>query len=131
MTGDLLLDLAISLAAIIFMVLVSWLVFRERPVPVTIELASERLAFDEPDFEPIEWFIDEKGRGALVQGQAGDFTMVFRLGTDLVTRRFAKGQVRVSESQDGLSIHPDDPGVGRILLYGMGADIWARKIAGE
>ena len=113
------------------MVLVSWLAFRERPVPVTIELAGERLAFDEPDFEPTEWFIDATGRSALVQGRAGDFTMVFRFGAHLVTRRFAKGQVRVSVSQDGLSIHPANPGVGRITLHGIDADIWARKIAGE
>lgn len=110
--------------------MLAWGLFREQKAPVTIESASERLGFDEPDFEPQEWFVDNHGRAVIAEGKGNDFALAMRVGADLITRRFARGAVRISAGQHELTVHPGDPGATRVTLEGEGADIWARKISG-
>lgn len=129
MTGDYLLDTLISLAAIAIMVAVAWMCFPNRPAAVSEPEARDRLAFDEPDFRPAEWFFDRKGAAALAEGEGGDFALVWRLGADLVTRRFRAGAIAVDAGDGALTIHPREPGARQIVLAGDGAAKWARKLA--
>lgn len=128
MTGNLLIDSLISVAAIALMVGVAWALFRAPAPAVTKEAATERLAFDEPDFRPIRWLVDGKGRAALAEGADGDVAIVSRLGVDLLTRRFPAEAVRASEQTGMLVIRPNDPGSRRLVIEAEGAAEWARKL---
>jgi hypothetical protein len=129
MSGNLLIDSLISLAAIALMVGVAWAFFRSPPAPVTEAAAAERLAFDEPDFRPVRWLIDREGRAAMAEGAGGDIALVSRLGIDLVTRRFPAEAVRAAEEAGALVIRPTDPGSRRLVIEAEGAAEWARKLA--
>ncbi len=128
MTGNLLIDSLISLAAIALMVALAWVFFRDPPGPVTEDAAAERLAFDEPDFRPVSWLIDGQGRAAMAEGAGGDIALVSRLGGDLVTRRFPAAAVRAAEEGGALVIRPNDPGSRRLVIAAPGAAEWARKL---
>lgn len=128
MTGNLIIDSLISLAAIAFMVAMAWVFFRSPPGPVTEENAAERLAFDEPDFRPVNWLADREGRAVIAESAGGDVAIVSRLGLDLVTRRFPAGAMRVSEEDGALVVRPSDPGSRRLVIEADGAAEWARKI---
>lgn len=130
MTGNLLIDSAISLSAIALMVAAAWIAFRQAPVPVDEKEARERLAFDEPDFTPARWLFDREGRAALAEGANGDFALVFRVGVDLVTRRFPAGSGVADTQGAALVVRPADPGAASVALKGDGAEDWARKING-
>ncbi|WP_428409054.1 hypothetical protein [Hyphococcus sp.] len=128
MTGNLIIDSLISLAAIAFMVALAWFVFRAPPAPVTEDAAAERLAFDEPDFRPVAWLVDRDGRAAIAEGAGGDVAIVSRLGIDLVTRRFPAAAVRAEAGDGALTIRPADPGSRRLVIAADGAAEWARKL---
>lgn len=128
MTGDLLIDSLISIAAIALMVGVAWALFRAPAPAVTQEAAAARLAFDEPDFQPVRWLVDRQGRAALAEGAGGDVALVSRLGADLLTRRFPASAVRASQEGGALVIRPNDPGFRRLVIEADGAADWARKL---
>ncbi len=131
MTGNLLIDSAISLGVIAVLVLAARLAFRAPSPPLDVARASERLAFDEPDFAPTRWLVDAGGRAALAEGANGDFAVVCRLGIDLVTRRFPAGAAAVKTEANGIVVVP--PGAGGPAAHinaGETAE-WVRKLAGE
>lgn len=129
MTGNLLIDSLVSLGAIAFMVAVAWVFFRAPGPAVTEETASERLAFDEPDFRPRQWLIDREGRAAIAEGNSGDIALVSRLGLDLVTRRFPAAAVRAEAADGVLVVLPNDPGSRKLVIAADGAAEWARKLS--
>ncbi len=129
MTGNLVLDSAVSLAAIGLMVLLAWAMFRAPSNPVTEVEARERLALDEPDFRPIGWLFDRDGASVLIEGAGGDYALVSRLGLDLVTRRFDPATMKATEESGVLTIRPGDPGSRAIRLVSPDAAAWARKLA--
>lgn len=129
MTGSLLIESLISIAAIALMVGLAWLIFKTPSPQVTEELARERLAFDEPDFTPLRWLIDRHGRGALAEGAAGDFALVSRLGLDLVTRRYPAASLKISEKHGVLLVAPLDPGARKVEVAADEAAQWARKLS--
>lgn len=111
------------------MVLFAWLMFRDQQQPVHEDAARARLAFDEPDFTACRWLIDERGRAALAEGEGGEFALVFRLGADLVTRRFPAQGVKVAIYPGALVIRPGGAGGGIVHLLSEEAEEWARKLA--
>lgn len=126
MTGDLLIDSVISLGAIAVMVATAWALFREPAEPVSERAARERLAFDEPDFNPITWLADGKGRALLAEGDAGDFALALRVGRDLVTRRFSTA---LASAEDGvLIIRLGEAGLAKVEFSSAQATIWAGKL---
>ncbi len=130
MTGNLLLDSAISVGAIALMVLAAWFAFKGPMARVDEAAAQARLAFDEPDFAPAAWFFDDDGRAALAEGTDGEFALVFGLGADLVTRRFGTGGAGARSENGALIVRPADPGSRAVRLRGADAARWARKISG-
>lgn len=131
MTGNLLLDTLISLGAIAAMVAAVFVAFGNAGAALDEATARERLDFDEPDFEPIAFLMDEKGRAILAEGKAGDFAVVRSLGADLITRRFSAGTVKTDQSDGGLGIDLREPGLGKIVIDHPDAAHWARKCAGK
>ena len=129
MTGNLFIDSLISIGAIALMVLVARLLFPPPPSAVTEAEARERLAFDEPDFLTVRWLIDRQGRAAVAEDAAGDVALVFRLGLDLVTRRFPASAIQAEEANFALIIRPNDPGSRKLVIAADGAAEWARKFS--
>lgn len=130
MTGNLLIDSLISITGIIVMVIVVRLVFPKTAAPVTEARARERLALDEPDFEPCAWLIDAEGRAALAEGKAGDFVLVERLGLDLVTRRFLPGVAKAAEEEGALAVKLPDHTTPKVAIASRDATQWAMKLSG-
>ncbi len=116
MTGDLLLDSVISAAGVVVLVGVIWGLFPSHPAPVTREAARERLAFDEPDFEPARWIIDAGGRAALAENGSGEFALVLRLGADLVVRRFREGDGEIMREARAVTVRLPDPSIRPVTL---------------
>ncbi|MHA7873362.1 MAG: hypothetical protein ACX939_13515 [Hyphococcus sp.] len=127
MTGNLIIDTLISAVAIAVMVLVARFVFPAPRDGVTLAKARERLAFDEPDFRPRDWLIDQKGRAALVEGEGGDFALVRKLGLDLLTRRFRTGGASVEKDENGLTLNLHDPTLPKTVFVTTAADKWLLK----
>ena len=92
MTGNVLIDLAISISGVILLVGIARLIFGGRGASLTVSAAADRLAFDEPDFEPAAWLAD--AGGAIAVNAAGEAALVRPLGDDLVTRRLMLADLR-------------------------------------
>lgn len=128
MTGNLLLDTLISLAAIAAMVLLARLVFPAPATKVTEAEARDRLALDEPDFTPNAWLIDDNGRAALAESTSGEFALVKRLGLDLAIRRFRKGDMQIGDTKDDLVLKSGDVTLPEVRISNPAAQDWALKL---
>lgn len=106
MTGNVLIDLAISISGVILLVGLARLIFGPRDITLNLARATERLEFDEPDFNPVHWLVCESG--AVCVNDAGEAAFVAPLGDGLVTRRFRLKDMRwrregvrlIAETQD-------------------------------
>lgn len=127
MTGNLLVDSLISIAGIAVLVLVARLLFPAGRQTISKDDAKERLTFEEPDFEAIDWLIDDQGKCALAQGAAGEFALIRKLGLDLVVRRFPGEAVRASLEDGRLILRFADASFSRASLASADAPAWARK----
>lgn len=117
MTGDLSLDLLVSVAAIALMVGISWLLGAWRNVPVDEASAAERLAFDEPDFAPVRWMVGADGKAAAALSAAGgEAAFVFAVGDSLASRRLQLGAFRVSRDGEEIIAAIADPSKPAIRL---------------
>ena len=87
MTGNLYIDLAISVAGIAVLVALARLMFANADIVISEQAAAERLAFDEPDFEPVGWLIDDENNIALARNARGEVAIIKAMGDGLVTRR--------------------------------------------
>lgn len=131
MTGNLLIDTLISIAAIAVMVAIARLLFPPPAAKVTEASATERLALDEPDFAAQSWLIDREGRAALAQSAAGDFVLIKKLGLDLVTRRFRAGAVAAVADENTLVLGLGDTTLPKVVISTDDAAHWALKLKSE
>ncbi len=129
MTGNLLIDTLISVAAIAVMVGFARLLFPAPTILVTEATARARLALDEPDFEPRAWLIDKKGRAALVEGADAGFAIIKALGLDLVIRRFPAEAPRTSYHNEEITLKFDDLTMPRAVISNDSAKAWALKLS--
>lgn len=96
MSEGLLIEIALSLAGVGFLVAVSWRLGAWRSVQVTPAAAADRLAFDEPDFRIAEWFLGADGKAAAALSADGaEIALVFALGDSLATRRLDRRSARL------------------------------------
>ena len=151
MTGNLVIDLAVSLAGVFLLAGLAVLWGGGKPLAVTQDNASRRLAFDEPDFTPIEWFISSDGKAALAWSgsgsgsgsgsETGEAALVFALGDGLASRRFAPGDCVIDLEGAGLSLKladhtlprfsilpPDDEAGASAENTSDAAALWARRL---
>ena len=129
MTGNLLIDTLISIAAIAVMVAVARLLFPAPSILVTEETARAQLALDEPDFEPRAWLFDKKGRAALVEGADAGLVVVKSLGLDLVIRRIAAENLRASYNNGEITLILDDVTMPKTVVSSGSAQAWAQRLA--
>ena len=127
MTGNLIIDLAISAIAIGVMVAFAYFLFPSRPEGVTLDRARERLAFGEPDFAPNDWLIDDHARAALAIGVDDQVALIVNVGGDLASRRFERASLSVSLGAENLLDISTGDAMGRqIPIEADGAAQWAR-----
>lgn len=131
MTGSFFFDKLISFLAIVVLSSIIWAMFRGGPAPVDQARAQKRLAFDEPDFEPVHWLAGEGDAAMLAEGVGGDFALVTRLGDALVLRRFAAGGAQVEAVGDVLSVKARELAGPKARFKTSDAAQWAVKIAGK
>ena len=127
MTGNLLIDSAISIFAIALMVLAARLAFGKPSAVVSLAAAEDRLAFDEPDFAPVDWLVDTDANGALARNERGEVAILFARGDGIVTRRFAAGAVKAGIAGNSLVISRIDhvtPELSLQLSEGRSAEAW-------
>lgn len=106
MTGNTLIDLAISISGVILLVGLARFVFGERKVAFDEATLAKRLAFDEPDFEPIDWLIGSAG--AIAINDKGEAALIKPLGDDLVTRRLRRQDLHISRENSTLIVQGPD-----------------------
>jgi len=113
MTGNIIIDLAISLGGIAFLLGISVLLGAWRTPPLIRREAEARLAFDEPDFQPTGWLMDEAGGMALATSEQGEIALVFRMGDNFATRRSLVTAVQANLDGEDLCLRV--PGLARIV----------------
>ena len=131
MTGNLILDTLISLAAIAVMVLLAQLLFPAPAAKVTEAEARERLALDEPDFTPSAWLMDARGRAALAEGADGEYALVKKVGLDLAIRRFRKGDMQVGDREGDLVLSSGDLTLPETRILNPKASAWKLKLKSQ
>ena len=132
MTGNFIIDNAISAAGIAFVVLIVFLLFRPRPARLDEGRARARIAIDEPDFSIASMLLSADGRVALGRSDEEAFVVVACVGDSLITRRFRAGDAVVVSEGDALIVKLPDMTV-RPFEFGAidGAASWARALRGE
>lgn len=135
MTGNLFLDLAISFAGVAVLVAVSYLLGGWRSAPVDEAAARDRLAFDEPDFNPGAWLFGADGKAAAALSEDGrEAAFVFSVGDGLSTRRARCGEVAVEAAGRTLTARLRDPSKWALKLSAGSpeeAARWASRLSGE
>ncbi len=129
MTGNAILDLAISIAGVSLLVLLARLIFGHGGRGIDRAAAAERLSFDEPDFEPIDWLIGEGA--ALARNDAGELAVVMVHGDGLVTRRLGAASP-APIYRDGALTSPRPDGTAREVHFTLPEDqaaAWLRASA--
>jgi hypothetical protein len=134
MTGNLVVDLAISLAGIVILVGVSFVFGGWRTAAVTEDAAKARLRLDEPDFVQKEWMIGvDGGCAAAVSGDRHEIALVFAVGDKLASRRFRRGAVSIEKQAGAIIFRMKEPSLRKIrLLAANEADVerWLLRLAG-
>ncbi len=129
-----LVEIAISLLGVAILVGLSWALGAMRSVTVAEDGAIDRLAFDEPDFIPGEWFIGADGKAAAACSADGHETaLVFAVGDGLATRRFRHGAVSIEKSGTSLLFRMGEPSLRTVRLVAPDestASHWVLRLAG-
>lgn len=131
MTGNVFIDLAISISGVILLVGIVRLIFGAPRAPLTVSAAADRLAFDEPDFEPAAWLADE--RGAIAVNADGEAALVRPLGDDLVTRRLKLADLRWRREGARLIVEGPDHAFSGLAVSAPDeedAKAWAARLGG-
>ena len=109
--------MAISLAGVLVLVLVSFLLGGLKSAAVTREAAAERLAFDEPDFRAAEWMVGADGKAAAtVSIDGAEAALIFAIGDGLASRRFRRGGVALRRDGSTLLIDTREPSLWGLKL---------------
>ncbi|MEZ5922463.1 MAG: hypothetical protein R3C60_14090 [Parvularculaceae bacterium] len=126
MTGNLAIDLAISLGGIILMVAVSYFLGAWRTVKIDAAAAADRLSFDEPDFKPATWRVSSDGLAAAAASvNGGETALVFVLGDGLASRRFRSGAAPVRQNGRSLVWRLGEPSLPKVTVTAESEDIAA------
>jgi len=128
MTGNILIDLAISVVAIAILVGLSRLMFPAAAADFGQRPAAARLAFDEPDFAPVRWALDRASGVAIADNGAGEFALVRVKGGALLTRRLWAGAVTVQYRDGYLCIDLHDMTIRpvRMIMDAAEGAVWVQ-----
>lgn len=127
-------EIAVSVFGVAFLILVAWLLGATKSVVVTKESATNRLSFDEPDFNVAEFFISATGKSAAaISADGSETALVFAIGDGLGTRRFRHGAIGVEKRGNAVIFNTGEPSLGEIQLVATDdnqADQWILRLAG-
>ena len=134
MTGNVLIDLAISFTGIAILVGLARLIFPNAGDGVfSADTARARLTFDEPDFQVEAWLVDEGRDAALAVSRTGEIALIKKNGDGLVTRRVAPGALECRRDGAEMALAVPDHTFRGFIVRGSSdseAQQWAVRIAG-
>jgi hypothetical protein len=134
LTGDPILDLAVSLGGVLAIVALTFALGAFRSATVTLEAAADRLAFDEPDFSVGDWMIGADGKAAAaVSADRAETALVIATGDGLASRRFRHGAVGLEKVGAAIRLKVGEPSLGAVTLAAgdeATAEQWLLKLAG-
>lgn len=135
MTGNALIDLAISIIGIALLVALARVIFpRAGAAAISEKAVRDRLAFDEPDFQIEALLLDAPHGAALALGKTDDIALVKKAGDGLVTRRAHRGQLQCDRDGAQLRLGISDHSFRSFAINADSdaeAQHWAVRIAGE
>ena len=135
MTGNVLIDLAISIIGIAILVGLARLVFpKAGAAAINDAMVRDRLAFDEPDFEIAAFILDAAQGAAIAAGADGDIVLIKKAGEGLATRRTHPGEAACARDGDRLTVTISDHtfrGFSLKTASDAEAQQWAVRITGE
>jgi len=133
-TGNLAIDLVISLVGIMVLVGISYLLGAMRSVIITSDAALDRLAFDEPDFRPGFSMIGEDGKAAaIIAADDRETAVVFAVGDGVATRRFRHGAVSLEKHGAVIEFVLNEPSKRAVQLRAADSQVaeeWLLRLAG-
>jgi hypothetical protein len=134
LTGNLILDLAVSLAGVVVIVAITYVLGAFKSATVSVAAAADRLAFDEPDFKVGDWLVGVDGKSAAaVSADGAETALVFAVGDCLATRRFRKGAIGLEKDGAGIAFRLGEPSRRVIRLAAAdpaAAEQWLLRLAG-
>ena len=134
MTGNLLLDLALSAGGVLLLLALSWALGAWKSTPVDEAAARDRLAFDEPDFAVSDIFVAADGRtAAAVSTNGAEAAVVFQVGDRTATRRFPVGSRPVATEGGTITVRLGEisrPNLPLVAADAAEAAAWARRLQG-
>ncbi|MEM6538269.1 MAG: hypothetical protein AAF668_11135 [Pseudomonadota bacterium] len=133
MTGNLVLDLAISLAAVAVLVLISWLLGAGKVDRLSRSDVEKRVRFDEPDFVFDRYIEGADGRSSVLIG-ANEVVVALRSGDRITTRRLAKEAIRASVDNRAVKLQTNDfttPSIRLMAGDGAEASEWQQLLSGD
>jgi hypothetical protein len=133
MTGNLVLDLVISLGGVAVLVAVSGMLGGWRSLKVDEAAARDRLAFDEQDFVARDLLLSRDGKAAAALSNE-EAVFLFPLGDSLATRRTRLGAVRVAVEGASVIAALGDVSKAKLKLAAPDeatAARWAGRLKGE
>ena len=130
MTGNTVLDLIISVAGVTLLVLLARMLFGGGALVFNKAAVEDRLCFDEPDFSPADWIIDEAARAALARNENNEVALIVANGDGLAIRRFQSPDALSARYANGvLSLTPHDHTSRKVTL--SAPDIEAQPLEGR
>lgn len=123
MTGNILLDLVVSLVGISLLVVLARWLFPPEGFILSPEQITDYLMREEPDFVAASRIIDEGQKAALLHGENQQDWVIVREGmSDIVHRRFGPQEVKSVHMGEGFArIRMNDPIFGPTSLEGARA----------
>lgn len=127
-------EIAISFVGIAILIGISWALGAMRSIAVDETNARDRLAFDEPDFVPVAWYVGADGKSAAALSEdGGEIALVFAVGDGLATRRFRHGAVSVEKSGTSILFQMREPALRQVRLDATDESVaaqWVLRLAG-
>ncbi|MGJ8563062.1 MAG: hypothetical protein ACSHXY_05865 [Alphaproteobacteria bacterium] len=105
---DLLKSQALAFIVVIILAALCQLFFRSAKSDMTEEKLANRLKYDEPDFHPVEWIIDEKNGKALTRNSQGEIALMQTAGANLVVRRMLGATLKSQHNDRELILSSSD-----------------------
>ncbi len=133
MTGNVAIELAISIGGIALLLVLIWRTFPSVPVTLTPTKLQDFLAHQEPGLVIAQWLLDPAGDRALGVSDSGQLIVIDGSGGDLVHRLFDRADAReVLLSGNLITFHVNDPFFRKIKLTASSEDEaahWARRLS--
>jgi hypothetical protein len=132
-TSDILISQALAFLVVLVLGGLCWILFGRKNIVLDKMTATQQLWFDEPDFQPSHWLMDDAGSAAIAVNDSEEIALVSTIGQNYVTRRLPAGAV-VTHDGAQLIISLPDHTFRKIAIKASSeadAGTWAKRLSGK